>query len=229
MRSAVIQFPGSNCERDAYTVLAAEGLNPQMVWHQETSLPEDTALIVVPGGFTYGDYLRCGAMAAHAPIMQEVRRFAERGGYVLGICNGFQILCEAGMLPGTLMKNQQLTFVCKTVHCRVEQPGNPFFSSYEQGQVIELPIAHHEGNYRTDADTLAQLQQRGQILLRYCDEEGALHEDANPNGSLDAIAGISNEAGNVVGMMPHPERHAEALLGGVDGVLLFTSIQSRMC
>jgi len=224
MRSAVIQFPGSNCERDALTVLQREGLNPSLLWHQDVALPSGLDLIVIPGGFSFGDYLRCGAMAAQSPIMREVKRFASGGGLLLGICNGFQILCETGLLPGTLIRNTHLKFRCRQVSLRVDSVTTPFTIQYTKGQVIRIPIAHNEGCYYADDATLQQMRDRGQIVFRYCDEEGECTTDANPNGALDHIAGISNERGNVVGMMPHPERASEALLGGEDGRKLFASI-----
>ena len=227
MKSAVIRFPGSNCERDSFTVLESLGMNPEYVWHEDSGLPDDLDLIVIPGGFTYGDYLRVGAMAANAPIMREVASFAQRGGFVLGICNGFQILCEAGLLPGTLMKNDHLKFSCKNTYLKVEHADSPFTNSYAAGQVIDIPIAHHDGSYFADAETLAELKANEQILFRYCDAEGMLRDDTNPNGSVEHIAGICNKAGNVLGMMPHPERHADAIIGGTDGRALFESLLKK--
>lgn len=223
MKSAVIVFPGSNCDRDAQTVLAATGLNPVMVWHRDTQLPK-VDLVMLPGGFSYGDYLRSGAMAAHSPIMREVKAHAERGGLVLGVCNGFQVLTEAGLLPGVLMRNQKLKFVCREVELRVETTATPFTKKYKKGQVINVPVAHHDGNYFADAATLKFLQDNDQIVFRYCNSKGDITEDSNPNGSQLNIAGICNAKRNVLGMMPHPERHAEALLGGVDGESMFTSL-----
>ncbi len=223
MKSAVIVFPGSNCDRDAKTVLAATGLNPVMVWHQDSSLPK-VDLVIVPGGFSYGDYLRSGAMAAHSPIMREVKAHAARGAYVLGICNGFQILTEAGMLPGILLRNAKLKFICKEVLLRVENTTTAFTRRYKAGQVINVPIAHHDGNYFADSDTLKKLDDNAQVAFRYCDADGAPTAAANPNGSQNNIAGIFNEQKNVLGMMPHPERHAESLLGGTDGKALFEGL-----
>jgi len=223
MKSAVIVFPASNCDRDAKTVLAATGLNPAMVWHRDSELPK-VDLVVLPGGFSYGDYLRSGAMAAHSPIMQEVKKHAQRGGLVLGICNGFQVLTEAGLLPGVLMRNAKLKFVCREVYLRVENNATPFTRNYKSGQVINVPIAHHDGNYFADMATLKSLQDNSQIVFSYCDASGDINDAANPNGSQMNIAGICNNAKNVLGMMPHPERHAEALLGGVDGKMLFESL-----
>ncbi len=228
MRSAVIIFPGSNCDRDVYTVMADEGLNPVKVWHDDATLPEGLDLVVLPGGFSYGDYLRCGAMAARSPIMQDVIRFAEKGGHVLGICNGFQILCESGLLPGTLMRNDHLKFNCKETALRVEANDSAFTSGYQKGQRITLPVAHAEGNYFADEATLQSLNTNGQIVLRYIDEDGKPTERGNPNGARENIAGITNKAKNVLGLMPHPERFAEAALGGSDGAVMFRSLLNKL-
>ncbi len=224
MPATVIVFPGSNCDRDVAVALeAAMGRPPAMVWHRESTLPP-CDLIVVPGGFSYGDYLRSGAMAAQSPIMRAVIDRAQAGTPVLGICNGFQILAEAGLLPGILMRNASLKFVCRDVHLRVERADTLFTSAYEAGAVLRVPVAHHDGNYFADAETLRRLEDGGQIAFRYCDADGAFTPDANPNGSIANIAGILNEAGNVLGMMPHPERLAEALLGGTDGAPMFSAL-----
>ena len=223
MKSAVIVFPGSNCDRDAQTVLTATGYNPVMVWHRDTNLPK-VDLVVCPGGFSYGDYLRSGAMAAHSPIMREVKKHAEAGGKVLGVCNGFQVLTEAGLLPGVLMRNAKLKFVCRDVYLRVETAATVFTRNYKKGQVINVPVAHHDGNYFADHRTLRALQDNDQIVFRYANEAGETTPESNPNGSLLNIAGIVNDKRNVLGMMPHPERHAEALLGGEDGLLMFKSL-----
>ncbi|MDX1974150.1 MAG: phosphoribosylformylglycinamidine synthase subunit PurQ [Rickettsiales bacterium] len=223
MKSAVIVFPASNCDRDAKTVLAATGLNPAMVWHRDTSLPK-VDLVMLPGGFSYGDYLRSGAMAAHSPIMREVKAHAERGGLVLGVCNGFQVLTEAGMVPGVLMRNKHLKFVCREVYLKVESSSSPFTKTYKKDEIINVPVAHHDGNYYADVATLKSLEDRDQIAFRYCDMKGAVTEEANPNGSQLNIAGVFNEKKNVLGMMPHPERHAENLLGGSDGKRLFDAL-----
>ena len=223
MKSAVIVFPGSNCDRDAKTVLAATGLNPVMVWHRDTALPK-VDLVMLPGGFSYGDYLRSGAMAAQSPIMREVTAHADKGGLVLGVCNGFQVLTEAGLLPGILMRNQKLKFICRDVHLRVDSTAPPFTKKYSNGQVINVPVAHHDGNYFADGATLKSLQDNEQIIFRYCDADGVVTPESNPNGSQLNIAGICNKNRNVLGMMPHPERHAEGLLGGVDGSGLFESL-----
>lgn len=226
MKAAVIVFPGSNCDRDIYTVLQSvwgKGGTVQKVWHGDSELPK-VDLAVIPGGFSYGDYLRCGAMAAHSPIMREVIAHAKRGGLTLGICNGFQILTETGLLPGTLMQNAGLKFLCKETHLRVEFADTAFTREYKAGQVINIPIAHHEGNYFADERTLAGIEEGGQVAFRYCTPQGQTDEAANPNGSLHHIAGIFNKNKNVLGMMPHPERHADAAIGRTDGIGLFTSL-----
>ncbi|MBB6097356.1 phosphoribosylformylglycinamidine synthase [Deinobacterium chartae] len=224
MKTAVIQFPGSNCDADAvYVAGELLGQQAKLVWHTETSL-EGVDAVLIPGGFSYGDHLRSGAIAARSPIMHEVRRFAERGGPVVGICNGFQILTEAGLLPGALTRNDSLHFLCHDVHLRVERTDTIFTSAYRQGQVLRLPIAHNEGNYYADEETLARLRGEGRVLFRYVTPGGEVERAANPNGSQNNIAGILNERGNVLGMMPHPERAAEALLGGTDGRGLFESL-----
>ncbi len=228
MSAAVIVFPGSNCDRDVQVALAASlGQAPEMIWHGEAELP-NVDLIVVPGGFSYGDYLRSGAMAAQSPVMREVVRRAKDGVPVLGICNGFQILTEAGLLPGVLMRNAGLRFVCRDVELRVEDNQSAFTRGYAKNQVVRLPIAHNEGNYFADAETLARLEGDGRIAFRYCDGSGALTIAANPNGSAANIAGVLNEAGNVLGMMPHPERLAEAALGGTDGRAMFDGLAGTL-
>ena len=224
MSAAVIVFPGSNCDRDIAVALeAALGHAPQMVWHGDSALPK-VDLIAVPGGFSYGDYLRSGAMAANSPIMREVVAQAGRGVPVLGICNGFQVLTECGLLPGVLMRNASLKFICRDVDLRVERNDTIFTRDYGAGDVIRVPVAHHDGNYFTDPDTLKSLEDNGRIAFRYCAPDGAVTEAANPNGSLNNIAGILNEEGNVLGMMPHPERLADPLLGGTDGAPMFTAL-----
>ena len=224
MRAAVIVFPGSNCDRDvALALRQVSGRAPAMIWHREAELPP-LDLIVVPGGFSYGDYLRCGAIAAHSPVMRAVREQAAAGVPVLGICNGFQVLTEAGLLPGALLRNAGLRFVCKDVFLRVETEGTAFTRHYRTGQVIRLPIAHNEGNYFADAETHARLEGEGRVAFRYCDGEGAVDEAANPNGSLAGIAGIVDERGRVLGMMPHPERLADPQLGGTDGRAMFEGL-----
>ena len=217
MKVAVIQFPGSNCDADALHA-ARLTLDPEasFVWHADDGLPTGTDLVILPGGFSYGDHLRSGAVAARSPIMRAVKAHAARGGYVLGVCNGFQVLTEAGLLPGALGRNSDLHFLCKPVHLRVENAQTAFTSSYTQDQSIEIPIAHGEGNYYADAETLGRIEGEGQVVFRYLD---------NPNGSLHDIAGIVSKRGNVLGMMPHPERAVEALLGSEDGQGLFKSLK----
>ncbi|HLI10511.1 MAG TPA: phosphoribosylformylglycinamidine synthase subunit PurQ [Alphaproteobacteria bacterium] len=228
MKAAVIVFPASNCDRDVQVALAkTPGVEPVMVWHKETELPK-VDLIVLPGGFAFGDYLRAGAMAAHSPVMYEVRRRAERGTPVLGICNGFQVLTEAGLLPGAFLQNAGLKFVCKDVHLKVETSQSLFTSKYESGQVVRIPIAHHEGNYFADDDTLRRLEENGQVAFRYCSERGAVTPEANPNGAARNIAGIFNESKTVLGLMPHPERLADPALGGTDGQALFDSLAEAL-
>ncbi|MDX9689306.1 MAG: phosphoribosylformylglycinamidine synthase subunit PurQ [Proteobacteria bacterium] len=215
MKAAVIVFPGSNCDRDAKRVLeAVTGKPAHMVWHADTDLP-DVDLILLPGGFSYGDYLRTGAMAAHSPVMREVVAKAGKGVKVLGICNGFQILCESGLLPGVLLRNVSLKFVCRHVPLRVETNQTIFTSAFEKGQSVSIPVAHGEGNYFADAQTIEKLEGNGQVVFRYLD---------NPNGSMNDIAGIMNDKGNVLGMMPHPERVAEPLHGCTDGRIVFESL-----
>jgi phosphoribosylformylglycinamidine synthase len=224
MRFGILVFPGSNCDHDCYHVLKhLLGQPAEFIWHKETSLSGYDAL-VIPGGFSYGDYLRTGAIAQYSPIMKSVRDFARAGGPVMGICNGFQILLEAGLLPGAMLRNRSLKFICKDVFVRVENTGTPFTEAIPNGRVLRLPIAHAEGNYYADPKTILDLQKNRQIVFRYCSAEGRVTEEANPNGSLDGIAGICNRAGNVLGMMPHPERCTEGLDGNTDGRLLFESI-----
>jgi phosphoribosylformylglycinamidine synthase I len=229
MKSAVLVFPGINRERDmARALRLASGHDPAMVWHAETSLPDGTDLVVVPGGFSYGDYLRCGAIAARAPVMDAVRSFAASGGMVLGVCNGFQILCEAGLLPGVLMRNEQLKFICQDVHLRVERSDTPFTRGYNAGQVIRVPVAHGEGNYEADDETLKRLEGEGRVLYRYCSAAGVVDEPSNINGAAHSIAGIVNEGGNVLGMMPHPENHVEHVMGCTDGRGLFAGLVAHL-
>jgi phosphoribosylformylglycinamidine synthase subunit PurQ / glutaminase len=224
MKSAVVVFPGSNCDSDvALALRQASGRPPVMIWHAQSDLPP-LDLIVIPGGFSYGDYLRCGAIAARSPVMRAVKDRAAAGVPVLGICNGFQILTETGMLPGALLRNAGLGFVCRDVFLRVDNDRTPFTAAYRQGQVVRMPIAHNEGNYVADEDTLARLRGEGRIAFRYCDAEGVVDDAANPNGSLDGIAGILDERGNVLGMMPHPERLADPELGGTDGRAMFDGL-----
>ena len=225
MKSAVVVFPGINRERDmARALRLISGHEPAMVWHADTALPEGTDLVVVPGGFSYGDYLRCGAIAARAPIMDAVRMHAQEGGLVLGVCNGFQILCEAGLLPGVLMRNAGQKFICRDVYLRVERSDTPFTRGFNAGQVIRVPTAHGEGNFIADADTINRLEREGRVLFRYTDPAGALDPAWNFNGATNAIAGVLNEAGNVLGLMPHPENHVEPALGSTDGRGLFAGL-----
>lgn len=225
MRSVVVVFPGSNCDNDvAWALEQVCRSAPVMVWHRETSLPPDTDLVVLPGGFTYGDYLRPGAMAARAPLMRAVADHAQKGGLVLGICNGFQVLTEARLLPGALLANDTQTFLGRDCLVRVERTSTPFTGRYEAGQVLRLPIAHNEGLYYLPQEPLDSLDARGQVVLRYCTPEGEATGAANPNGSLHNIAGIVNDRGNVMGLMPHPERAVEGLTGGTDGIPFWESV-----
>src|ERR1700716_782118 len=225
MKSAVLVFPGINRERDMARALRLASVHePKMVWHAERELPAGTDLVVVPGGFSYGDYLRCGAIAARAPIMAAVRAHAGSGGLVLAVCNGVQILCEAGLLPGVLMRNAALQFICHDVYLRVDRSDTPFTRGYNAGQVIRVPVAHGEGNYVADEDTIARLEGEGRVLFRYAAPGGALDPAWNVNGATNAIAGVLNEAGNVLGMMPHPENHVEGALGPTDGRGLFAGL-----
>ena len=220
----VLIFPGSNCDHDCQHVIRdVLGRDVTMVWHKETSL---TGLdgVILPGGFSYGDYLRTGAIARFSPVMNAVKQFTDGGGMVLGICNGFQILLEAGLLPGAMLRNRSLHFICKDVYVRVENAATPFTNTCKPGQVLKIPIAHADGNYYTDPVMLAGLQANAQVVFRYCTSDGQLTPEANPNGSLDNIAGICNDRGNVLGMMPHPERCSEELLGNEDGRLIFVSM-----
>jgi len=223
MRCGVVVFPGSNCDHDVYHALKhVLGQEVVFLWHAERAL-KGCELVVLPGGFSYGDYLRAGAMAAQAPIMPILKRHAEAGGLVLGICNGFQMLLEAGLLPGAMRRNQGLRFECRDVHLRVERADLPYTKLYQKGQVLKMPIAHAEGNFTHTAAELDALEDKKQIVFRYCNEEGLLDEASNINGSMRAIAGICNERGNVLGLMPHPERCAEEVLGNTDGWALFAS------
>jgi phosphoribosylformylglycinamidine synthase I len=227
MRAVVILFPGSNREGDVARALhQASGVKPTIVWHDERELPVGTDLVVLPGGFSYGDYLRCGAIAARAKIMDAVRAHAARGGLVLGVCNGFQILCEGGLLPGILMRNADLRFVCRMQYLRVETNQTPFSSAYAEGQVVKVAIAHGEGNYIADAATIARLEGEGRVAFRYCDAKGRVGGGANPNGSINDIAGVYGEGFNVLGLMPHPENLIDPLVGGIDGRGLFASLMA---
>ena len=223
MKTAVVVFPGSNCEADAARAIElVSGERPTMVWHKDR-LPADTTLAVLPGGFSYGDYLRAGAIARFSPVMDSVKEFAAAGGLVLGICNGFQILLEAGLLPGAMLRNRSQMFVCRQVHVKVERRDTAFTKAARK-MVLRLPVAHGEGNYHIDPAGLAELGRNHQIVLRYCDEDGGSSRHANPNGSLMNIAGICNQAGNVLGMMPHPERAVEEIVGSADGLHIWRSL-----
>jgi phosphoribosylformylglycinamidine synthase I len=225
MKAAIILFPGSNREGDALrAVEKIAKAKPSMVWHGEHTLPAGTDLAVLPGGFSYGDYLRCGAIAARAPIMDAVRAHAGRGGLVLGICNGFQILVEAGLLPGVLMRNANLRFICRMQHLTVERVDTPFTSQYAKGQIVKVAIAHGEGNYIADGETIARVEGEGRVAFRYSDARGARDRGANPNGSVNDIAGIYSERFNVLGLMPHPENLIDPLVGGIDGRGMFESL-----
>jgi phosphoribosylformylglycinamidine synthase subunit PurQ / glutaminase len=229
MKAAVLVFPGINRERDmARTLRLTSGREPAMVWHADMELPPGTDLVVIPGGFSYGDYLRCGAIAARAPIMDAVRAYADKGGLVLAVCNGFQIACEAGMLPGVLMRNSRLKFICRDIFLKVERSDTPFTRGYNAGQVVRVPTAHGEGNYAADAETIARLEGEGRVILRYVAPDGSRNEAYNVNGSTNAIAGIINERGNVLGMMPHPENHVEAAIGATDGRGLFAGLVDHL-
>jgi phosphoribosylformylglycinamidine synthase I len=219
MKAAVLVFPGSNCDRDLRRAFEQAGFSVDMVWHKDTKLPEGVDLVGVPGGFSYGDYLRCGAIAAQSPISGALKSHADRGGYVFGVCNGFQILTETKLLPGALLQNMSTRYICKTVGLRVENTQSAFTTAYEQGAVIEVPIAHHEGNYQADAETLARLNGEGRVAFRYVE---------NPNGAVEDIAGILSENRRVLGMMPHPERACEPLHGGTDGAGVFAGLAQAL-
>ncbi|PVA11847.1 phosphoribosylformylglycinamidine synthase subunit PurQ [Pelagivirga sediminicola] len=219
MHAAVVVFPGSNCDRDLAVALSRAGARVTMVWHKDTAMPQGVDLIAVPGGFSFGDYLRCGAIAANSPICQSVKAHAERGGYVLGICNGFQILTETRVLPGTLLRNAALKYICRPVPLTVTTADSAFTCRYEAGQTITVPIAHHDGNYHADAETLAALKDEDRIAFRYA---------RNPNGSADDIAGILSQNRRVLGMMPHPERMAEPAHGGTDGAAMFAGLVDQL-
>ena len=228
MKFGVIVFPGSNCDHDAYHVISKHVGQPvDFIWHRDTDLSSYDA-VIIPGGFSYGDYLRAGALARFSPVMTSVQQFAAQGRFVLGICNGFQILCEAGLLPGALIRNRDLHFICDHVHVRVESSDTPFTNELPRGSVLHIPIAHAEGNYVCDDATLAELKREDRVIFRYCDERGEATDAANPNGSRDNIAGICNHARNVLGLMPHPERACEDLLGSSDGRDIFRSLAGTL-
>ncbi len=224
MRFGVVVFPGSNCDYDCYYVLKnVLKEKVDFIWHKEEDLSGYDCL-VLPGGFSYGDYLRTGAIARLSPIMKSIEKFAKKGGLVIGICNGFQVLLEAGLLPGAMLRNKTLNFICRLINIRVENNSVPYTYLCQQGQVLSIPIAHIEGNYYADDKTIESLEKNNQIVFRYCDERGELSEDSNPNGSKSSIAGICNREGNILGIMPHPERASESILGSDDGRLIFESV-----
>ena len=223
MKFGIVVFPGSNCDHDAYHAAKhVLGQDAEFVWHKDTDL-KSADVVVLPGGFSYGDYLRTGAIARFSPIMNAVRAFAERGGPVLGVCNGFQILLEAGLIPGAMLRNRSVKFQCEQVHVRVDQIDTPFTAACRPGQVLQMPIAHGEGNYFAPPDVIARLEANGQVVFRYTNAAGEVTDEANPNGSVAAIAGLCNERRNVVGLMPHPERACESALGSADGLRVFES------
>jgi len=227
MNFVVLQFPASNCDQDAVYAARLLGHSARLVWHKDASLG-DADVVIVPGGFSYGDYLRCGAIARFSPVMQAVKQFADNGGVVLGICNGFQVLTEAGLLPGALIRNRDLQFHCEFIHLKTVTKDSPFTGRIPAGKLLRVPIAHGEGCYYADADTLAALERNDQILWQYCDAAGDVTEAANPNGAVQNIAGICNERRNVAGLMPHPERACEALLGSDDGRYVFESLVAEL-
>jgi len=228
MKFGVVMFPGSNCDHDTYHVISKViGQPVDFLWHRQNTVADCDA-VILPGGFSYGDYLRTGAIARFSPVMGAVKEFASRGGLVMGICNGFQILCEAGLLPGALLRNKDLRFICDHINIRIEATDTPYTNRCQRGQVLSVPIAHGDGNYFCDAETLAELQRENRIIFRYSAANGDLEADANPNGSLDNIAGICNRERNVLGMMPHPERASEQLLGSSDGRIIFYSLADTL-
>ena len=228
MKFGIVILPGSNCDHDAYHVAKTVlGAGAEYLWHKDADL-KGADCVIIPGGFAYGDYLRAGALAKFAPIMEPIKRHAAAGGLVFGICNGFQVLTEVGLLPGALMRNEHLRFVSRDVYLRTEETGTPFTSGLEVGQILRTPIAHGEGNYFADEATLDELERNGQVIFRYCDEEGRVLRAANPNGSARNIAGICNAGRNVLGMMPHPERCSESILGNADGLAIFKSIAAAL-
>ncbi len=229
MKFGVVVFPGSNCDHDAYYASSVNaGYDVEYLWHKDSSIPSDIDCIILPGGFSYGDYLRCGAIARFSPIMNEVIRFANNGKYVIGICNGFQILTESGLLPGTLLKNNNLKFICKDVYLKVENTYTKFTKEYKSNEVIRIPIAHGEGNYFAEESVISELENNNRVIFRYTDVDGNSDVAANPNGSVNDIAGIISAGGNVLGMMPHPERYSDNILGCSDGIRIFISIANNL-
>jgi len=228
MKFGIVVFPGSNCDEDCHHVAKdLLGCEADYIWHHDTDL-KGADVVILPGGFAYGDYLRAGALARFSPVMESVAKFAAQGGPVLGICNGFQVLLEAGLLPGAMQINRGLRYVCRDVHMRVENDATPFTSLYPKGSVVKMPIGHMEGNYTAPPDVLDRLEREGRVVFRYCDPEGRVTDEANPNGAARGIAGIANEAGNVVGLMPHPDRCSESLLGNDQGIKMFRSAVSAL-
>lgn len=229
MKFGIVVFPGSNCDHDAYYAASVNaGFESQYLWHKDTTIPSDIDCVILPGGFSYGDYLRCGAVAQFSPLMKEVKKFSELGKYVIGICNGFQILTETGLLPGALLKNENLNFICKDTNLKVMSNDTAFTTIYLNDDVINIPIAHGEGNYYADSDTLRMLEDENLIVFKYCSPDGNIDKQYNPNGSVNNIAGIINKSGNVLGMMPHPERYSDKQLGCNDGIGIFKSIARSM-
>ncbi|MDT3741390.1 MAG: phosphoribosylformylglycinamidine synthase subunit PurQ [Candidatus Kapabacteria bacterium] len=229
MKFGVVVFPGSNCDHDAYYASSVNaGYDVEYLWHKDSSIPSDIDCIILPGGFSYGDYLRCGAIARFSPIMNEVIRFANNGKYVIGICNGFQILTESGLLPGTLLKNNNLKFICKDVYLKVENTYTKFTKEYKSNEVIRIPIAHGEGNYFAEESVISELENNNRVIFRYTGADGNFDVAANPNGSVNDIAGIISAGGNVLGMMPHPERYSDNILGCSDGIRIFISIANNL-
>lgn len=228
MKFGIVVFPGSNCDRDCYRVVKdVLGEDVSFIWHKNKDI-SGIDCIILPGGFSYGDYLRTGSIASFSPVMEEVVRFASNGGYIIGICNGFQILLESGLLPGAMIKNKSLKFICRNINIRVENTNTPFTCAYKQNDVLTIPIAHSDGNYFADEDTLKKLDDKCQIVFRYCSEDGIVSEEFNPNGSIGNIAGICSENGRILGMMPHPERVSESILGCTDGIGIFRSLIEKV-
>lgn len=225
MKFGIVVFPGSNCDHDAFSaVKLIDGVKAEYIWHKDTKIPEGTECIILPGGFSYGDYLRCGAIARFSPLMNEVIKFANNGGLVIGICNGFQILIEAQLLPGALLRNKNLNFICKDVFIKPMNKTSPFTSEIDDNMILRIPIAHGEGNYFAETDQIKKLEDENRIAFKYCNERGIINDDSNPNGSVQNIAGILNKNKNVLGMMPHPERYSDKILGYDDGIIIFKSI-----
>lgn len=227
MKYAVIVFPGSNCDHDAYVAASVQsGAEAEYVWHKDTKLPDHIDCVILPGGFSYGDYLRCGAIARFSPIMKEVIKFADNGGNVIGICNGFQVLTESGLLPGALLRNNSMHFICKDVNLLVCNDNTAFTNKLNNGDIVTIPVAHGEGNYFAEPNIISELEDENRVVFRYCEPDGKLSDASNPNGSINNIAGIINKGGNILGMMPHPERYSDKQLGCDDGIAIFNSINS---